>query len=86
MAAFVVTGGSPRHPILIYMAMEDIIPIADLFGAHLTVSELDRAVVFYKDVLGLPLARLFPIARSLFSGLAPPAGRCSVFGRREPCR
>jgi len=58
VAALVVTGASPGHPILIYMAMEGIIPIAGLFEAHLTVSELDRAVAFYKDLLGLPdLAR-----------------------------
>ena len=66
MAALVVTGGSPGHPIFIYMAMEDLIPIADLFEAHLTVSELDRAVAFYKDLLGLPLARLFPERKVAF--------------------
>ncbi len=33
-----------------------IVPIRGLFEAHLTVSDLDRSVAFYRDVLGLPLA------------------------------
>ena len=33
-----------------------IIPIRGLFEAHLTVSDLDRSIAFYRDVLGLPLA------------------------------
>jgi predicted enzyme related to lactoylglutathione lyase len=72
VAALVVTGGSRGHPILIHMAMEDFIPIADLFEAHLTVSELDRAVAFYKDVLGLPLARLFPDRKVAFFRIGAP--------------
>ena len=46
--------------------MENIIPIVDLFEAHLTVSELDRAVAFYKDLLGLPLAHLIPERKAAF--------------------
>ena len=42
------------------MGAESMIPFVDLFEAHLTVSELDRVVAFYKDLLGLPLARVFP--------------------------
>jgi lactoylglutathione lyase len=38
------------------MPSENITPIADLFEAHLTVSNLDRAVAFYGDQLALPLA------------------------------
>ena len=57
---------------LIYMAMEDIIPIAGLFEAHLTVSELDRAVAFYKDLLDLPLARLFPERKVAFFWIGAP--------------
>lgn len=34
------------------MATENLIPIADLFEAHLAVSDLDRAVIFYRDLLG----------------------------------
>jgi lactoylglutathione lyase len=33
-----------------------IVPIKGLFEAHLTVSDLDRSIEFYRDVLGLPLA------------------------------
>jgi lactoylglutathione lyase len=31
-----------------------------LFEAHLTVSDMDRSVAFYRDVVGLPLALLLP--------------------------
>ena len=31
----------------------------DLFEAHLTVADLDRAIEFYRDVVGLPLALLY---------------------------
>ena len=37
-----------------------IVPIRGLFEAHLTVGDLDRAVKFYRDVLGLPLAYRIP--------------------------
>ena len=43
-----------------------------LFEAHLTVSELDRAVAFYKDFLGLPLARLFPERKVAFFWIGAP--------------
>ncbi|MGL4290403.1 MAG: VOC family protein [Phreatobacter sp.] len=33
-----------------------IVPIKSLYEAHLTVSDLDRSIGFYRDVLGLPLA------------------------------
>ena len=33
-----------------------IVPIRGLFEAHLTVSDLERSIAFYRDVLGLPLA------------------------------
>ena len=32
------------------------VPIGGLFEAHLSVSDLDRSVAFYRDVVGLPLA------------------------------
>ena len=35
-----------------------IVPIRGLFEAHLTVSDLDRSISFYRDVLGLPLAHV----------------------------
>ncbi len=37
-----------------------IVPIRGLFEAHLTVSDLDRSIGFYRDVLGLPLAQIIP--------------------------
>ena len=37
-----------------------IVPIRGLFEAHLTVSDLDRSIAFYRDVLGLPLAQVIP--------------------------
>ena len=37
-----------------------IVPIRGLFEAHLTVSDLDRSIEFYRDVLGLPLAQRIP--------------------------
>jgi catechol 2,3-dioxygenase-like lactoylglutathione lyase family enzyme len=33
-----------------------IVPIRGLFEAHLTVSDLERSIAFYRDLLGLPLA------------------------------
>jgi lactoylglutathione lyase len=36
--------------------MAEPIPIAGLFEAHLTVSDLPRSIAFYRDVVGLPLA------------------------------
>ena len=30
-----------------------VVPIRGLFEAHLTVSDLDRSIAFYRDVLGL---------------------------------
>ena len=54
------------------MATENLIPIADLFEAHLTVSELDRAVAFYRDRLSLPLARVFPDRKVAFFWIGAP--------------
>ena len=33
-----------------------MIAVQDLFEAHLTVTDLDRSVEFYRDVVGLQLA------------------------------
>jgi lactoylglutathione lyase len=35
-------------------------PVLDLFETHLTVTDLNRSIQFYRDVLGLTLAREFP--------------------------
>ncbi len=42
------------------------IPIHGLFEAHLTVKDIDRAVAFYRDTLGLELARVFPEPNAAF--------------------
>jgi lactoylglutathione lyase len=43
-----------------------IIPIRGLFEAHLTVSDLDRSIAFYRDILGLPLAHRIPARNVAF--------------------
>jgi lactoylglutathione lyase len=40
--------------------VSDITPIDGLFETHLTVSDLDRSIAFYRDVVGLPLALQLP--------------------------
>ena len=54
------------------MATENLIPIADLFEAHLTVSDLDRAVAFYSNLLSLPLARVVPDRKVAFFWIGAP--------------
>ncbi len=41
-------------------------PIARLFEAHLTVSDLDRSVAFYRDLVGLPAALETPERNAAF--------------------
>ena len=60
-----------------------MIPVQDLFEAHLTVSDIDRSVEFYRDVVGLQLAYVLPRVRLRSSGSAPPAMRCSDSGQVE---
>ena len=48
------------------MPSKNLTPIADLFEAHLTVTDLDRAVAFYMDQLALPLAHIFPERKVAF--------------------
>jgi lactoylglutathione lyase len=54
------------------MATENLIPISDLFEAHLAVSELDRAIAFYRGILGLPLARIVPERKVAFFWIGAP--------------
>lgn len=49
-----------------------MIPICGLFEAHLTVSELDRAMAFYGGTLGLQLAEVFRQRRAAFYWLGAP--------------
>lgn len=60
-----------------------VVPIAGLFEAHLTVSDLDRSVAFYRDVLGLGLAHVVPERHAAFFWIGGPGaamlGLWSVF-------
>ena len=40
--------------------MTDPIPVNGLFETHLSVSDLNRSVAFYRDVVGLTLAYQVP--------------------------
>jgi lactoylglutathione lyase len=40
--------------------MTEHVAVAGLFESHLTVSDLDRSVAFYRDVVGLALAMQVP--------------------------
>lgn len=46
--------------------------IDGLFETHLTVGNLNRAVAFYRDILGLPLAHTVPERRVAFFWLGAP--------------
>jgi lactoylglutathione lyase len=48
------------------MNHEDRTPISALFEAHLMVRDLNRSLAFYRDVLGLELAHLFPDRKAAF--------------------
>ena len=52
--------------------MAAVVPIAGLFEAHLTVSDLDRSVSFYRDVLGLDLAHVTPARHVVFFWVGEP--------------
>jgi len=54
------------------MISKTLVPISDLFEAHLTVSDLDRAIAFYGEQLGLPLARVFPERKVVFFWVGAP--------------
>ena len=50
-----------------------MIAIRDLFESHLNVTDLERSVHFYRDLLGLPLARLFTERRIAFFWIGAPS-------------
>lgn len=43
-----------------------MIPISGLYESHLTVSDLDRSIEFYRDVVGLELAHTVPKRHAAF--------------------
>jgi lactoylglutathione lyase len=49
-----------------------IVPIEGLWETHLTVSNLDRSVAFYRDVLGLELAHTVPQRSVAFFWIGEP--------------
>jgi len=72
MWLYLLSHASCRGILSLYTSMEAIVPITDLFEAHLTVSELNRAVAFYRDLLGLPLARVLPERKVAFLWIGAP--------------
>ena len=49
-----------------------IIPIKGLFETHLTVSDLEASIAFYRDVVGLPLAHRVPERHAAFHWIGAP--------------
>jgi catechol 2,3-dioxygenase-like lactoylglutathione lyase family enzyme len=49
-----------------------IVPIAGLWETHITVSDLDRSIGFYRDVVGLTLAHTVPHRHAAFFWIGPP--------------
>jgi lactoylglutathione lyase len=47
-------------------ASQTMIPIRDLFESHLTVTNLERSMKFFGDVLGLELAHVLPERKVAF--------------------
>jgi lactoylglutathione lyase len=46
--------------------------IASLFEAHLPVADLDKAIGFYQNVVGLRLAHVMPERHAAFLWIGPP--------------
>ena len=51
---------SQTKPRAVVAATPERVPVRGLFETHLTVSDLARAVAFYRDIVGLPLALELP--------------------------
>lgn len=52
--------------------MTDPVPVSGLFEAHLSVSDLNRSVAFYRDVVGLTLAYEVPERGAAFFWIGTP--------------
>ena len=50
----------------------DRIPVLGLFETHLTVSDLERSIAFYRDVVGLPVALEVPSRGAAFLWTGEP--------------
>ena len=53
---------------------EQPVPVRGLFEAHLTVSDLDRSLAFYRDIVGLPVALELPERGAAFVWCGEPGG------------
>jgi lactoylglutathione lyase len=53
-------------------SVEKRVPVSGLFETHLTVSDVDRSVAFYRDVVGLRLAFEVPERGAAFLWVADP--------------
>ena len=49
-----------------------LVPIRGLWETHITVSDLDRSIRFYRDVVGLTLAHTVPERRVAFFWIGQP--------------
>lgn len=49
-----------------------IVPVGGLWETHITVGDLDRSVVFYRDVVGLTLAHIVPERHVAFFWIGKP--------------
>jgi catechol 2,3-dioxygenase-like lactoylglutathione lyase family enzyme len=49
-----------------------IVPVQGLWETHLTVSNLERSIVFYRDVIGLTLAHRVPERGAAFFWIGAP--------------
>ena len=52
--------------------MSETVEAAGLFETHLTVSDLERSVTFYRDVVGLPVALELPERGAAFMWIGAP--------------
>lgn len=50
-----------------------MIPVEGLFEVHLTVADLDRAIAFYRDTVGLRPAHVEPARQAAFFWIGPAA-------------
>jgi len=48
-----------------------VIPVRDLFEVHLTVADLERAIAFYRDAVGLRLAHIESARQVAFFWIGP---------------
>src|SRR4051794_35204297 len=49
-----------------------MIPVRDLFEVHMTVADLDRAIAFYRDAVGLRLAHIVSERQAAFFWIGAP--------------